>query len=207
MKNLELSDTNGWLVRLNAAAERQTAEIRKRGARNFQELLMVLEADHCTSCDGKVISCKIAAFIANHGYWRRSEFCPKCFGRFAGSVPSVDKDGNKLADRPLYKDSEFYTQMRGDGKGLVIARCNCKAAIQQYGDKMPEAQALSDGLCAVKQRILEEAMRDSAVKRWRKEIAAENRPCNLGQPSAPLPETGGDLDYNLNPVEGPKEQL
>jgi len=186
---LELTDTDGILKRMNESAARQTAEIRKHGARDWTELLMILEVDACPNCDGKAATCKIAEFVNNHGYWRRSRFCPKCFGRFAGTAPTYDKDGNRIGEQSIYRDSEFFTQVSGDGAGFVVTRCDCAAARTQYGQKMPEAAAIDSSLCAVKQRLLEEATRQSTVKRWRQEAAdarrgyqpSQEQPANLSR--------------------------
>jgi hypothetical protein len=198
-KTLNLLDTDGILSRLNAASVRQIAEIRSRGARDFTELLMVLETDNCPSCDGKAATCKIAAFVNSNPRWKRSAFCPRCFGRMSAVVAAVDKGGNKIADRQIYTDSEFYTQISRDGKGFVVARCNCMAAKQQHGERMSEAAALGSGRCAVRQRFVEEVERSTAVKRWRKDADDENQ--RNAVPAVQTTETGGSLDYEFNRIK------
>ena len=186
-------DPDAWLVRLNEAAAKQADKIRSAGPRNFTEMLIVREAEFCPGCDGKAATCRLAAWIAT-SFWRRAEFCCKCFGRTAGMIPVVDKDGVKQGERPLYLDSEPYYVMASSGKSFGVARCDCKAAEVRYGSKMNVASAASGGLCAVRRWFAERAMMDTAISRWHREAETKNAP-------AALPVTGGSLDYNFNPID------
>lgn len=161
-------DPDAWLTRLNKAAENLEAEIHRRGPRNFTELLIVLEKSYCPSCDGRAASCPIAAFVVKSRRWRMSEFCPRCFGRFVGTFP-VFKDGKQTGDRQVYADSEPFVLLGRMGDRFVVARCDCKAAVNLYGAKCPESPTLRDGLCAVRRWWAERAVQDTTYARWQAE--------------------------------------
>jgi len=166
-------DPEAWLVRLNAAAAKQEAEIRARGPKTFIELLMIAETKYCPGCDGRASTCRIAEYIKSRNKWRLSEFCPKCFGRFVGAIPIV-KDNKPAGEQRVYIESEPYILMGKSGQSFVMARCDCKPAENQYGVKCEVSPTAADGLCAVRRWFAEHAVMDSARARWRREAQATN---------------------------------
>ena len=161
-------DPDAWLIRLNKAAERLEAEIRNRGPRTFTELLVILEKTYCSKCDGIAAECPIADYVAKSKAWHGSEFCPLCFGRFVGMIPTF-KDNVKTGERAAYAESEPYILLGQHGDRFVMARCECKPAKAQYGDKCDESPTARQGLCAVRRWHVERAVQDKTYARWKTE--------------------------------------
>jgi hypothetical protein len=168
-------DPAAWLVRLDKAAETLEADIHRRGPRDFTELMVVLEKSYCPECDGRAATCPLADFVAKSKRWAGSEFCPACFGRFVGTVQVLDKDGKPAGERRIYADSEPFTLLGKRGDRFVVARCDCKPAVDRYGLKCPPSPTLRDGLCAVRRWPVERAVMDKTYARWKRE-ALDNQP-------------------------------
>ena len=163
-------DPDAWLTRLDKAAETLEAEIHNRGPRNFTELLVVLEKAYCPKCDGRAAECPIADFVArSKKRWAGTEFCQRCFGRFVGTFPIV-KDDKKIGDRRVYADSEPFYVLDQGGKFFFVARCDCAAALNMYGEKHQESAAgLKSGLCAVHRWRKEQQLMSATYARWQRE--------------------------------------
>jgi len=166
-------DPDGWLKRLDKAAERLEADIHAHGARTFDELMVVLEKSYCPGCDGKAAECPIADYLAKSRGWNQTEWCPLCFGRFAYTVPIV-KDEKKTGERRVYVDSEPYILLGRSGKTFLMCRCECKPAKEQYGVGCYESPTARLGVCAVKRWHVERAVMDNTYARWQSEARNGN---------------------------------
>ena len=69
----------------------------------------------------------------------------------------------------MYADSEPFILLGRLGDRFVVARCDCKAAVNLYGVKCPESPTLRDGLCAVRRWPVERAVMDKTYARWQTE--------------------------------------
>jgi len=158
---------DAWLVRLNLAAAPSVDAIRSTGPKTYLEHLTLAETDLCPDCDGVAATCRIAARFAARRGTSKLQWCPKCFGRYKGNQTTTGEDGTAVLTF-RYGDSEPFREMRPDGRGYFVARCDCAAAKYQYGKKMTVATANTE-LCAVRRWFVEQAMIDSARARWWRE--------------------------------------
>ena len=161
-------DADAWLKRLDKAAERLEADIHDRRPREFAELLVVLEKSYCPKCDGRAAECPISDWIAKNKNWHDSDFCPRCFGRFVGTFPVI-KDNKQVGDRRVYADSEPFILLGRHGDRFIMARCDCRPAIDLYGQKCPESPTLRNGLCAVRRWHVERTVMTQTYARWKRE--------------------------------------